>query len=199
MANTSYRETTMPAPMRLNACLALCVVLFGTAGAVAQTAPTQTVGDLIKQAKNQQSQARAPVNKGPTGISPAKERLPELWSLTGSNHQLVAEIIYNEVVHTLRLHEGERSVGPWQIERYGVNGLLLKRPPDRKDPKGPELFLAAPRIGASLSKYAAALPDTLMPGMPAMPAVPGQNTASNSFPPLPTGFTMPPENGMPRP
>lgn len=81
-----------------------------------------------------------------------------LWSLTGMNHHLVAEVIYNEQVHILRLNEGERVIGPWLIERYGVNGLyLVPAVNDGKNSKT-SLFLPAPTLGTSLEKFDAALP-----------------------------------------
>lgn len=89
-----------------------------------------------------------------------------LWSLSGINHHLVAEVIYDEKVHLLRLNEGDRAIGPWVIERYGANGLYLV--PEVSDGKHAKksLFLAAPTLGTSLEKFDAALPTTMQANPP---------------------------------
>ena len=83
-----------------------------------------------------------------------------LLSITGMNHQLVAEVIFEEQVHVLRLNEGDREIGPWLIERYGANGLYLV--PAANDGNKPKksLFLPAPTLGTSLEKFNAVLPAT---------------------------------------
>ena len=150
----------MFAPTRLKSVL-LTACLFAASHASAQTTSNKTLGDMIDQAKRSKSLGSAPLQPTPAAKqskSPAKtETLPVLWSLTGINHQLVAEVIYKETVHTLKLHEGDKKIGPWSIDRYGANGLYLKPEKPTKGNAG-TVFLPAPAAGTSLQKYAAALP-----------------------------------------
>ena len=100
-----------------------------------------------------------------------------LWTLSGANHQLVAEVLDNGTMHVLRLHEGERDIGPWVVQRYGPQGLhLASALAQAGGGKNEELFLPAPRMGTSLSRYAPGLParpDAALAdraGLPPMPA-----------------------------
>ena len=58
------------------------------------------------------------------------------------------------------MHEGEREIGPWLVERYGPNGLYLVSSDPKVDAKKNKLFLPAPLPGTSLERYAAGLPMT---------------------------------------
>jgi hypothetical protein len=131
---------------------------------------------MIDQAKRQQAQAlnpapppklaALPAKKTPPPIEfdfsppPKKSKPPMLWSLTGMNNQLVAEVIFDEEVHVLRLNEGDREIGPWLIERYGVNGLHLVPANNHDNKSTKSLFLPAPTLGTSLEKFDAVLPTT---------------------------------------
>lgn len=150
--------------------LVLCLV-GASALSHAQNTPNKTLGDLIEQAKREQALALNPVpkpaalpSKKPLPVAlnvlgtPKKNKGPILWSLTGMNHQLVAEIIHEEQVHVLRLSEGDRVIGPWVIERYGVTGLHLTYATEAAHQTPKTLFLPAPSLGTSLDKFSSALP-----------------------------------------
>ena len=131
--------------------LYLCVCLY----AGAQPTVPKTLGDLIVQSKRQQEATRFPMPPPKQTPGPAPNNAPPmLWSLTGSNHQLVAEVLYRETVYVLRLHEGERDIGPWVVQTYGPQGLHLAPAwGPASGGKTEELFLPAPRMGTSVSRY----------------------------------------------
>lgn len=130
----------------------------------AETPKAKTLGDMVKQAKHKQALGLNPppepkvatVNKKPVSLPP-----PMLWTLTGVNNQLMAEVIYKQTVHVLHLSQGDREIGPWQVERYGPGGLYLVSSDAKADAKKKNLFLPAPLPGASLERYAAGLPKSL--------------------------------------
>ena len=161
--------------IRLDHLVCLCLLAGVSVFAHAQNTSGKTLGNMIDQAKRQQAQvfnpapppkvAALPAKKAPPvdldfSPPPKKNKPPMLWSLTGMNHQLVAEVIFEEQVHVLRLNEGDREIGPWLIERYGANGLYLV--PAANDGHKPKksLFLPAPTLGTSLERFDAALPAT---------------------------------------
>ena len=133
----------------------------------AETPKAKTLGDMVSQAKRKQELTLNPppepkvaaINKK---SSPAKAPVaslpPMLWTLTGVNNHLVAEVIYKETVHVLHLSQGDREIGHWQVERYGPGGLYLVSSDAKADAKKKSLFLPAPLPGASLERYAAGLP-----------------------------------------
>lgn len=130
----------------------------------AETPKAKTLGDMVKQAKHKQALGLNPppepkvatVNKKPVSLPP-----PMLWTLTGVNNQLIAEVIYKQTVHVLHLSQGDREIGPWQVERYGPGGLYLVSSDAKADAKKKNLFLPAPLPGASLERYVAGLPKSL--------------------------------------
>ena len=130
----------------------------------AETPKAKTLGDMVSQAKRKQELTLNPppdikvatVNKKPVSLPP-----PMLWTLTGVNNQLMAEVIYKQTVHVLHLSQGDREIGPWQVERYGPGGLYLVSSDAKADAKKKSLFLPAPLPGASLERYAAGLPKSL--------------------------------------
>jgi hypothetical protein len=161
--------------IRLDHLVCLCWLAGVSAFAHAQKPAGKTLGDMIDQAKRQQAQtlnpapppkvAALPAKKAPPmeldfSPPPKKTKPPLLWSLTGMNHQLVAEVIFDEEVHVLRLNEGDREIGPWLIERYGANGLYLVPAKDEDKKSKKSLFLPAPTLGISLERFDAALPAT---------------------------------------
>lgn len=161
----------VPTSLQRVGMLACLLMAFSTH---AQTASSKTLGDLIDQAKRSKSLGSgvdtSVTSSGSTKKSKSGNKTnidmgsqPMLWSLSGANNQLVAEIIYKETVYTLRLHDGEKQVGPWLVERYGTNGLYVTpaaQPP--KNTKPTSVFLPAPAPGGSLEKYAAVLPAPLV-------------------------------------
>lgn len=193
----------MSAMTRLD-CLMLCTWLLFSSAADAQNAATKTLGDLITQSKKLQEQSlglrtdtkSAPLTASQKKAADAKsadakltaQKPPVLWSLTGVNYQLVAEVIYKESVHVLHLHDGDRKVGPWVIERYGINGLHLVLADDAKK----TLFLPAPAVGAPLERYVSALPqlNTAAPSnsMPAQPRNGNTPVAQNLTEIMPVGL-----------
>ena len=161
--------------IRLDHLVCLCWLAGASALAYAQKPAGKTLGDMIDQAKRQQAQALNPAPPPKVADLPAKKappmdldfppppkknKPPKLWSLTGMNHHLVAEVIFDEEVHVLRLNEGDREIGPWLIERYGANGLYLVPAKDEDQKSKKSLFLPAPTLGTSLDKFDAALPAT---------------------------------------
>ena len=153
----------------------LCWLAGTSVLAHAQNPSSKTLGDMIDQAKRQQAQAlnptppptvaALPVKKAPPIDldflpPPKKDKPPMLWSLIGMNHQLVAEVIFDEQVHVLRLNEGDREIGPWFIERYSANGLYLVPAVNDGHKAKKSLFLPAPTAGTSLEKFDAALTAT---------------------------------------
>jgi len=152
--------------IRLDHLVCLCWLAGVSALAHAQNPAGKTLGDMIDQAKRQQAQTLNPAPPPKVSASPAKKAPPKmnkppmLWSLTGMNHQLVAEVVFDEEVHVLRLNEGDRQIGPWLIERYGANGLYLVPAKDEDKKSKKSLFLPAPTLGTSLERFDAALPAT---------------------------------------
>lgn len=133
-------------------------------------AQSKTMNDMILQVKKQQEIALNPraayassesvsVKKsdGSASAGNAANR-PLLWSLTGLNNQLVAEVIYREKVQVLHLSEGERSIGPWVVKYYSNQGLYLvpSGVADKKDKAG--IFVPAPKPGTPMQRFASALP-----------------------------------------
>ncbi len=158
---------------RLEHLVCLCWLAGASVLAHAQNPSGKTLGNMIDQAKHRQAQtfnpppkvAALPAKKKPTidldfNPSPKKNKPPMLWSLIGMNHQLLAEVIFDEQVHVLRLSEGDREIGPWLIERYGANGLYLVPAANDSNKAKKSLFLPAPTMGTSLEKFDAALPAT---------------------------------------
>lgn len=182
----------------------LCAWLLFSSAVDAQNTSAKTLGDLITQSKKQQEQTlglRTDAKSPPLTASQKKtadakfadakflaQKPPVLWSLTGVNYQLVAEVIYKESVHVLHLHDGDRKVGPWVIERYGINGLHLVLADDAKK----TLFLPAPAVGAPLERYVSALPQakTAAPSgaMPAQPRNGNTPVAQNLTEIMPVGL-----------
>jgi len=154
----------MFARIRLDHLLCVCWLAGVSALAHAQNPAGKTLGDMIDQAKRQQAQTLNPAPPPKVSTLPAKKAPPKmnkppmLWSLTGMNHQLVAEVVFDEEVHVLRLNEGDREIGPWLIERYGANGLYLVPVKDEDKKSKKSLFLPAPTLGTSLERFDAALP-----------------------------------------
>ncbi len=110
-----------------------------------------------------------------------------LWTLSGANHQLVAEVLDNGTMHVLRLHDGERQFGRWTVDRYSAQGLWVM-PRDTKTGAFKEpMFLVPPSAGMPLSHY--------LPGLPQAPApvAMGGPLPNNlvGLPPLPDNFTPP--------
>ncbi len=178
--------------------IVLSLGLLWQVGVHAEKTPQQpmTLGDLIVSAKQQHvsslrmmapsGMSQTPANLNANVDAMSNPNNPVLWSLTGVNHQLVAEVIYNQQVHVLRLHEGDRTVGPWVIERYGNNGLQLVMAKNKKI----SLYLRPPAAGMTLDRYAYDIPtagNTNLSGL-GLPR-PG-NLASNSAQNL--GAIMPP-------
>jgi len=158
-----------------NHLVCLCWLVGASVLAHAQNLSNKTLGDMIDQAKRQQAQAlnplpapkvaTLPVKKGPPAdldffSPPKKDKPPMLWSLIGMNHQLVAEVIFDDQVHVLRLNEGDREIGPWLVERYSANGLYLVPLGTDGTRAKKSLFLPAPMLGTSLEKFDAALSHT---------------------------------------
>ena len=161
--------------IRLDHLVCVCWLAGVSALAHAQNPAGKTLGDMIDQAKRQQAQTLSPAPPPKVVALPAKKvppmdldfspppkknKPPMLWSLTGMNHQLVAEVVFDEQVHVLRLNEGDREIGPWLIERYGANGLYLVPAANDGKKAKKSLFLPAPVLGTSLEKFDAALPAT---------------------------------------
>jgi hypothetical protein len=205
----------MFAPPRLDV-VVLTAFLMGTTLVHAQsTSSSKTLGDLIDQAKRNKSLNSGNGAADPfppmSGTKPSKPATknaatadtedpadkPMLWSLVGMNSQMVAEIIYKEKVHTLLLHNGEKRIGPWLVERYGASGLyLVPAKTSRKTPNTPGLFLAAPTSGTSVQKYASALPAPLVNLEGAGEGYPGQmgQNLSKIMPPSMLGEPSMPTN-----
>ncbi len=136
----------------------------------AETPKAKTLGDMVSQAKRKQELTLNPppdikvaaVNKKSLPAeAPVASLPPMLWTLTGVNNHLVAEVIYKQTVHVLHLSQGDREIGPWQVERYGPGGLYLVSSDAKADAKKKNLFLPIPLPGASLERYAAGLPKPL--------------------------------------
>ncbi|NBW55169.1 MAG: hypothetical protein EBR42_07705, partial [Betaproteobacteria bacterium] len=141
---------------RLESLLGLCLLVCTFGHASAQSSNPKTLGDMIEQAKRQQAQAFSRAWAGST--APQQHKPPVLWSLNGINEQLVAEVIYAGKVHILRLNEGDRTIGPWMIERYGANGLHLVPASHSSKTAHTALFLPVPMARTSLQTFDAALP-----------------------------------------
>lgn len=155
----------MSMQIRPKLCLFLCIL---SAGMV--QAQNKTLADLINQAKIQHQQnlrakSSNPINDSgqqiknpPPSLAPESNMEPMLWSITGLNDRLVAEVIYIGVVHVLQLSEGDRIIGPWLIERFGSKGLyLVPLNPTSKSQNKVSLFLPAPVLGMSLDRFERAL------------------------------------------
>lgn len=126
-----------------------------------QVAHSPSVGDLIDTAKQERaaklltSQTGMPslANKAPSNPYPASAPMassnPLLWTLTGTNQRLVAEIYFQGQVHVLNLAEKDQRIGPWQVERFNTQGVWLVHQGARAKAPGQQLYLPAPRAGGS--------------------------------------------------
>jgi hypothetical protein len=114
---------------KLNKCVAIW--LLGTACATA--ADAQTMGGTLEQAIEL---ARA--NKsGELGLRPAQRASsepalvtkpvraevtqPKLWSITGLDRDLTAEVVYEGKVYPLSLVRDQLRAGPWMLVRLSAN------------------------------------------------------------------------------
>lgn len=160
----------------------------------AQTARPLSVGDLIENAKLERSAKATGTTRSDASnlfkAAPMKDpfRLasgptePLLWSITGINQHLVAEVFYQGRVHVLHLFDNERTVGPWQVERYSSHGLLLVQANKNGKNNAPQsLFLSPPRVGGSNANFAF-LADSTMSSLQAAAQLP--LPASPPTPPL---------------
>lgn len=132
----------------------------------AQAPRPLSVGDLIENAKLEHVNKASGVTTSNAGnlykslslkdsFKPASGSTePLLWSITGINQHLVAEVFYQGRVHVLHLFDNERSIGPWQVERYSSHGLLLTQPNKHgKNNALQSLFLSSPRPGGSIANF----------------------------------------------
>lgn len=129
----------------------------------APTLPSKTLGELIAQAKR--AQAKGPTTTSPTKPSPPARQAapPMLWTLSGANHQLVAEVLDNGTMHVLRLHEGERQFGRWAVDRFSTQGLWVVARDTKTGASREPVFLVPPSAGMPLSHYLPALPQAPAP------------------------------------
>ena len=177
-------RTRLEAPRAM--CLALAWGWVVCAAAPAQTAPSKTLGEMIAKAKREQ--AKGPSTSRAKATQPAQKVVPPmLWILSGVNHQLVAEVLDNGIMHVLRLHDGERQFGHWTVDRYSAQGLWVVARDTKAGAFKEPMFLVPPSAGMPLSHY--------LPGLPQAPApVAMDGPLPNNLvglPPLPDNFTPP--------
>lgn len=168
---------------------------------LAQTAPSPSLGELIENAKLERAAKGIGtttaegnnLNRGLALKDPTKSALaptePLLWSLTGINQHLVAEVFYQGRVHVLHLFDNERTIGPWQVERYSTHGLLLTQAnKGHPKPAAPSLFLSAPQPGGSTAKFAF-LADNQLSSLQAAAQLPVQAPVQLPAPTIPIAPT----------
>lgn len=71
-----------------------------------------------------EGEAGAPVAPAPI---PVPEPVPELWSVSGINGELMAEIWLGGAIHRVPLRTGERLPGGWKLYQIDEAGVLWVR------------------------------------------------------------------------
>ena len=114
----------MPKAKTIKACgfalLAGCI-----AGAVQAQPVLGQVIDQTKQFKQRQLMP-AEANKPVQEAADAPVHPPTLWSISGINDQLVAEIWQGDAVYRLPLHKGAKLPSGWQVQAFDKQSVTLK-------------------------------------------------------------------------
>ena len=126
------------------------------AAAPAGTAQT-SMGQLIEQVKRNKLNELlpAPAMAGPAQpasdsalpFAPAVAAPPVLWSLSGVNDQLVAEVLVEESIHRFRVARGQTLPGGWTVMAGDLSSITLQQ--GRK-----VLTLFAPDPGSTGAEFA---------------------------------------------
>ena len=181
----------MPKAKIIKSCGGLVFVLLVATEAHAQP----VLGQVIDQTKQAKLRQLAPRNNAATAS--ADEALPPppplLWSISGINQQLVAEIWQGDAVYRLPLVKGAKLPTGWQVVASDKQSVTLKLGSEQRKlttaargstgweyPQTPR-SVAAATAAASVNNPAARtaasnLPPVAMPPNP--PGPPNANTAS---------------------
>jgi hypothetical protein len=92
-----------------------------------------TLEDVIEQAKQQKRRESAPPALASATSNALKETdhphedMPKLWSLSGVNDKLTAEIWQGDVVHHLPLRIGARLSSGWIVKAFDRQSITFQR------------------------------------------------------------------------
>jgi hypothetical protein len=104
-----------------------CSVIGGLLWSVVVGVQAQPVlGQVIDQTKQQKQKQLAPATGAQAAAEEAPPAVPTLWSITGINNQLVAEIWQGDVVYRVPLQRGAKLPSGWQVAAYDKQSVTLK-------------------------------------------------------------------------
>lgn len=111
-----------------------------SASGTSVTAPAQltqsSMGQMIEQVKRSRLGELAPaVSASPvapmpdpgSSLAPAVAAPPALWSLSGVNDALVAEVLIDDVIHRFRVARGRTLPGGWTVLAGDVSSVTLQQ------------------------------------------------------------------------
>jgi hypothetical protein len=128
----------MPKAKIFKFCACACISLLWSVQGAAQSPPV--IGKIIEQAKRNKLNELAPpppvaeslpalasAKALPPHLPPTPELAPALWSLSGVNDRLMAEILIAEEIHRIKVARGVALPGGWTVLAGDVNSLTLRQ------------------------------------------------------------------------
>jgi hypothetical protein len=128
----------MPKAKIIKLCACAFVSLLWAVPGAAQSPPV--IGKLIEQAKKNKLNELAPpppvaeplpglmpTKALPPPLAPTPEFAPVLWSLSGVNQRLTAEILIAEEIHRVKVARGASLPAGWTVMAGDVNSLTLRQ------------------------------------------------------------------------
>lgn len=120
----------MPEAKAIKWCLLAASIWIGSGAAQAQP----VLGEMIDQTKQQKQRQLLPPAKEASNDAanaavtpPPPPPPPELWSITGVNGQLIAEIWQGESVHRLMLEKGAKLPTGWRVVDFDTQSVTIKK------------------------------------------------------------------------
>ena len=127
----------MPKAKIFNLCTCVCAGLLWSSQVAAQSPPV--IGQIIEQAKKSKLNELAPpppvlaqplpalaINKSAVTAMPATEVTPALWSLSGVNQTLMAEVLFDKSIHRVKVARGVVLPGGWTVLAGDAQSLTLR-------------------------------------------------------------------------
>lgn len=171
-------------------------------------AQNMSVGEMIaksKEARVAEMQGRQPPKE--TGTvkkqkAPAPLSKPKVWSITGTNDDFEAVLVYQQKVYVAHSVQLPSAVGGWQITKITGQHVWVKAI-TKKGIDTPIFTLEAPEIDTSLDTYAQALNLQMAVDekgdLQSWPAAPNQVSQLAAQPaPLPPAQRPPVPSGLPK-
>jgi len=116
----------MPKAKTIKWCL-LVAWVWGCAASVQAQPVLGQVIDQTKQLKQRQLTPEKVKSEEQEVLPPPPPPPPALWSITGINNQLVAEIWQGDQVHRLPLEKGAKLPNGWQVVDFDKQSVTFKQ------------------------------------------------------------------------